>query len=276
MICICTALHCEAQPLIRALHMTKDTGFCSQALFMGADAALIVSGTGKTRAAVAAARAFNLFTAENSLTVLNCGVCGGAGGQPKGQAYLINKITDSGSGKCFYPDLLFAHQLPEETLTTFERPVAAAQPTAPTSGLVDMEGSGFFEAASLFLPPSRIVLLKVVFDHLEDKAFKAEEVGRAIDNNVEVIVEIINKLSAGESAGAHEEVSPLELLLQDAAQRLRLSQSRRIELKKAARSCLVRNGGRLEELKAILCAHAAHVSSPKTAFASILRDLAAH
>ena len=191
MLCICVALHCEAQPLIEHFKLVKDTLSRGQALFRGANITLIESGPGKIKAAAAVTRLLSTLQSPADAMAINFGTCGSAQDHPRGEVFIINKISDASSENCFYPDILFKHSLPEAHLATFEKPVSKQDSLSPTIQLVDMEASGFFEAASIFLAPSRIACLKIVSDNLEGKSISNQEIKRLVRENLPAISKAI-------------------------------------------------------------------------------------
>jgi len=161
MILVAMALMLEARPLVARLGL-ESGGPGSFPVFRDGEHLLVVSGTGPLKAALATGWAFGRFPGIRA--ALNAGFCGG---HPDAfslhQWYAVHSIRDASSGRLLVPDILWRHPFPEAGLLTTAVPM---QTPAEAGRLVDMEGSGFYEAARRFLPPDRIALLKWVSDPL--------------------------------------------------------------------------------------------------------------
>lgn len=151
---------------------------------------IIISGTGKLSMALAVSEFAHSLSKEErkQMKVWNLGI---AGAYPSelalGDFFWIHKITDVGSQRDFYPDRILNSKFKNETsLKTFDRPVtkekvvdrflSLSKEELVDTSLVDMEGAGFFEAASLYFPLENIALGKMVSDHLEGKFCQIEDV----------------------------------------------------------------------------------------------------
>ncbi|RMH68787.1 MAG: hypothetical protein D6675_14855 [Gemmatimonadetes bacterium] len=191
MIQIVCALHCEAKPLIELLELKKDHTSAKFDLFQSNDVQLIISGVGKLRSAIATTFLIQR-TSETRRTVLfNIGVCGSAHpGDSIGQLFLVHKVTDHATQRSYFSDLLLEHPVEEAPLETFDQPVTGEAPTTDLH-LVDMEAAGFFEAASIFLAPNQIYVLKIVSDHLECLKFDKQFVTGLVANQLDAIRAIL-------------------------------------------------------------------------------------
>ena len=166
-IIIVTALPFEGASVRRYLNLSpiEDT----LPYFSGPMHHLVVSGVGKARCAAATGAICSRFSPEQIGVVVNIGVAGGISeSTPIGSSWLIHQICDAATERRFYPDMLAGHHLQETLVTTFDKPVTTKS-DAPTKGLVDMEASAFFEAASMFVGPEKIVCAKIVSDILLSK-----------------------------------------------------------------------------------------------------------
>ncbi|TGL44797.1 phosphorylase [Leptospira perdikensis] len=151
---------------------------------------IIISGTGKLSMALAVSEFSHLLSKEkrNQMKVWNLGIAGANSSELSlGEFFWIHKITDFGSQRDFYPDRILNSQFKKETnLNTFDRPItkergidrflSLTEEELQNINLVDMEGAGFFEAASLYFPLENIALGKVVSDHLEGKFCQTEDI----------------------------------------------------------------------------------------------------
>jgi len=246
MICIVTALHAEAQPIIENYHLKKSCEVSAFEYFCGDALELIVCGVGKVRAAAATSFILKDRAHDGRLLALNIGVCGAKKDYPIGSLFLCNKLTDYSAGRSFYPDILFKHNLREAALHTFDRPLCG-EPPGEAIELADMEGSAFFQAASLFLGPHQIFSLKAVSDHFEISEIEIALVTELIRQRLPEIEEVMqNALSA------LPEEQPVfradeEAVLHSLAQRLHLSAMQNRLLRRSAAGYL-RSGGNLSLL----------------------------
>ncbi len=246
---IVTALQAEAAPLVQYFGLKQNTGARTFPCFESADIVLVVSGVGKVQSAIATTWILNRSESGKESTALNFGLCGCADKTvPLGTLVMINKITDGGSGRAFYPDLLLRHPLAESDLTTYDRPVFSPGAQGETTGMVDMEASGFFQAATKILPLERIHCLKLVSDYLEARKLKAKA--------IEVLVEArVGEIERVLSNGRIPVDRPPRFDSQDSQflkrieKSLRLTVTQRNQLQDWALGHLMRNGAGLEKLE---------------------------
>lgn len=151
---------------------------------------IVIAGTGKVAMALAVSEFAHRFTRDerNQMKIWNVGIAGSANPNwDVGEYFWIHKISDHASKKDYYLERIVSSQFTKETnLTTFDRPIAKIKNENPflvlndedlkTISLVDMEGSGFFEAASLYFPLENLAIGKVVSDHLEGSFCQQETV----------------------------------------------------------------------------------------------------
>ena len=204
MIYVFAALFCEVKPLVGKYDMKPD-GNGPFGSFVSPDGRIrvILTGMGKTGAAAAVAYACATYGTGADDFVLNIGSA--AGGASRNGAYLINKVTDDDSGRSYYPDMLYNTGLRESAVTTVSK-IATEEKVASDPGMLwEMEASGFFDAARLFMPPHRIQLIKAVSDSGHDSgkeitdAMLEETIGSSLDDIVRAI-EVYLKVDEAESA----------------------------------------------------------------------------
>ncbi len=221
MVAIVCALAGEASPLSRHLNLRRCQKPTPFPLFQSQDFRLVVSGVGKVRSAAATAYLLSLGPSE---TVLNIGLAAAPGEIPIGEALLIHKVTDRATGGVFYPDVLVRHGFREAPLTTADRPQ-----TTPWATPVDMEASGFCQAAAHFVSSAQTGLVKVVSDHFE--AHTDHRIDRLLHPHLDGITELARQMQqlVGELAPGLEE--PLQHLLEDLSVRIgfTVTQSRDLE-----------------------------------------------
>ncbi|MCQ2502991.1 MAG: hypothetical protein MJ084_04530 [Saccharofermentans sp.] len=164
--------------------------------------------------------------------VINVGVC--AGGR-KGEGYLVNQVISADSGRRYYPDILFDASIPEKTLTTTSEIVTELE----DGMLYDMEAALICEKALKVIPPSSLVIYKVVSDSGKDFP-TANEVSGLIREHLDEIRMIAECLD-GDSAGKNYSFLPEEVALE-----MKLTQYMRNELADIEHYCVA--SGRENEL----------------------------
>ena len=149
------AFQAEANPLIRHFKLKREPNTCFP-VFSSADTTLIISGMGRNRASAATAW---LAATKPSPVWVNFGIAGHRTKDP-GDLLVANKITESGTGKNWYP-VHIKTALETEQLTTFDKIQRSYNPDM----LHDMEASGFFETAIHFTTAELTHSVKVVSDN---------------------------------------------------------------------------------------------------------------
>ena len=246
---IVTALHAEAAPLVRHFGLKQNPSSRPFRRFESGEITLVVSGVGKIPSAIATTWVLNQGECSEDSTALNFGLCGCADtGVPRGSLVIINKITDHGSGRTFYPDLLLRHTLVESALTTHDAPVFCRRPGGDLKGMADMEASGFFQAATKVLPVERIHCLKLVWDYLEARELEAE----AVEDLVEARVGEIERILANGRlpVGNRRHFDPQDTQILSGIERnLRLTVTQRFQLHDWALGFVMRNKTSLQRLE---------------------------
>ncbi len=157
---IVVALPAEARPFISFYSLKKSSQRHPFPIYFNADKTiyLIVSGIGKVKSAAAVVYLNDVANA----CYLNVGIAG-CGGQAVGELFLVNKIIDAATQRAFFPSasLMLGHG--RLSLTTYDQP----QTSYVDEGMVDMEGAGFFEAASLLVSQEQCQVIKVISDNVE-------------------------------------------------------------------------------------------------------------
>ncbi len=231
---VITALMCEATPLIEAWGLRPLRASEVEErfqLFYGDGIYLGVSGIGKMRSAVAtSALLTHLLGQDLTPIAVTIGIAGAPHGLAElGELILVHKVRDISTNSRLYPDILLKHSLKELSLDTHDHPVT----TPPTEqALVDMECSGFMQAATTLVAPSEVAVLKVISDNCDGTRVSPEEVSKLIRSVSDSITKIITSLRA--------ELSPPSRLNADDTETLhrvvshaRLSVTQRIELERA-------------------------------------------
>ena len=154
-----TALRAEAAPLIEHYGLARRSGPGSLAVYERDDMRLIISGIGK----FAAANAVGYLAAacqNDSAAWLNLGIAGHRE-LALGTMRYIDIINEAATGNSLYPALVFKSQCAGAALCTVDQP----ETTFADDALYDMEGYGYFAAATKFASVERVQLLKIVSDN---------------------------------------------------------------------------------------------------------------
>ena len=232
MLLITTALMLEARPLREALGL-RDQGTGPIPVFADERILLIVTGTGPLKASAATAWAIGTFPGIRA--ALNIGFAGASPEvSPLHRWHYIHSIRDQASGRLHVPDILWKHPFPETALLTVAKIMRA---DSGWTGLVDMEGSGFHEAARRFLPPDRLALLKWVSDPLSG-TIDAPQTARIFKNALAEALPFIDQWASpveAEAEGSEKD------LLREIGRCLRLTETQRQFLRKWIRGYLARN-----------------------------------
>jgi nucleoside phosphorylase len=200
MILFVVALMVEAAPIIAYYHLKKDPGQKIFPVYHGEHHILIISGTGKVLSASALAYlAGQERLSDRDVLVVNIGVCGTADKSiPKGQLLRVGRVTDHDTHHCWYPDLPLPGACPIVSITCYAGPVIRTEqkgflPCAP--GVVDMESAGFIDMASRWVMANRILLLKIVSDHLDEKNIDKQKLGELIKKQLDSINHLIEQIA---------------------------------------------------------------------------------
>ncbi|AVQ31221.1 MULTISPECIES: 5'-methylthioadenosine/S-adenosylhomocysteine nucleosidase family protein [Fusobacterium] len=191
MIYIAVALTVEAKPLITYFKLKKDNEIKKYQVFKNEEITLIITGSGIMQGAIAVTYVLgNLDIGEEDIFV-NLGICGAVKDSFSiGDIILCNKIINNCSKKNFYPDMLFKHKFKEGTLETFFQVVDERMEKEKIKGeIVDMEGAGVCEAASLFFSQHQINIIKIVSDYLNTSKITAEKVMELVENKINKIAD---------------------------------------------------------------------------------------
>ncbi len=192
MVHILTAMHSEAKPIIEYFRLKKDLSFTLFEHFKSDEISLSITGVG----GIKTASIFSyLFSKEKDAFYILIGVCGTKNkGINLGEIFLVNKAIQNDTGKKFYPDIIFAHSLKENSIESFSKVITFENLPDIQGELIDMESAYFLEATQFFLPPHKSQVLKIVSDHLEIKNITKEVISNLISYNLQKIKNIIDSL----------------------------------------------------------------------------------
>ncbi|MCZ6673439.1 MAG: hypothetical protein O7C75_10940 [Verrucomicrobia bacterium] len=270
---IITALRQEARPLIEKLGLKQDPASRKIPVYSSDDTLLVITGIGKLYAGIATTHALHLVGNPDDCHLINVGMCGGVGDRiALGEAVAIHKIWDHASGREFFPDMLINHSLQEGSLGTFDEPITTANRPILSCDVVDMEASGVFQAAHLFLAPHQMLFLKVVTDYLdystEDYAQMLQYYEQSVDDWMPVLEQDpqLDKPDPVLSVGQ-------ETLLTNISEGMRLTETQTHKLHDAALRFLVRGGEDLEIIEPNLNVQPEHKSLRNQLFDSMIQTL---
>lgn len=192
MINLVIALKCEANPLIRRYGLKAEVKIHGFPVYRHQEMRLILSGPGKTAAREAVVSLSELSKCKNEAW-LNLGIAG-SGEFPVGSGMLAHKITDGASQKNWYPPIVF--QSPCETANVLT--VEHVEKKYDGGWVYDMEAAGFYGAAVCHSPAELIHCYKVISDnlHFPTRNISAALVEHLIENNLEIMDNLIQKISA--------------------------------------------------------------------------------
>lgn len=209
MIFMIIALKLEADPLIKSYSLKRDTEISVFPVYCNENTKLIISGTGKIRAALAAAFLLSQCTKEQLMNVLlvNLGICGTTNNSDIGKLFSIQKVCDADSQKDYYPEIFPSNTVStnntntslnshgnEQTDVCGREIICVSKPKSgavnnsyPKNALFDMESSGIMEAAGKFLESQQVLLLKIPSDLLSPNTVTKAAIIEIIQNRLSEI-----------------------------------------------------------------------------------------
>ena len=270
MIFLFTALYAEAYPFINYFKLKRDLQNNYFQVFSNDEALLTVTGVGKINSAIAVAYTLGRYGIYRDSFALNFGIAGSKFPQMKGHLYLINKVIDSETKKVFVPDVLVDHSFEESDLETFNHPVKDAY--RMEANLCDMEGSGFYQAASKFFDAHQIYLLKLVSDSLDFEGISRDFVIQLVEEKLKEIDEFIKMIK--ESFKTEEVFSEEEKnIIKTLSDKLKLTTSQRKILYKACLHYKVRENKGVDFLKGFFGMEVTNKKEREKAFEEVLSHL---
>lgn len=205
------AVDAEAKPLISWFGLRRqqpDRGF---PVFRHAHIALVVSGPGKANAAAATAHLHAACGYPRNALWVNIGVAGHRD-LPVGSCQVAHAITDSATGRNWYPPQAITPPWPGAPVMTVDTP----DTDYACGELADMEASGFYATACRFSTSELVQVVKVVSDNAGHPAenLRASHLTAllgqqldALDLFLHRLGRLANELSEG-TATSDEELAP--------------------------------------------------------------------
>ncbi len=184
------ALHCEAKPIIDFYRLKKSPHHHAFDCYQNDDMQCVIGGIGKISAAAATAWVAALNYQHGSICWINIGTAGAAE-QMIGNIFWLNKITDSQSGRHYFPVPTFASGLQSTSCISLDQPSNDYCHTA----IYDMEASAFFVTATRFSTAELVHCVKVISDnHEQQTGYDKSAVSELIYNQLETIDGFVQKL----------------------------------------------------------------------------------
>ena len=239
MILIATAMRVEAKPLIKRLKL-RYVSNTNPAIYANDEFALVLTGVGGIRAAAAIGYCFGKL--DSVAVVVNVGVAGCVNAEV-GEVFVANKLRDCTTNRVRFPDMMMRFELPEATLATH----ATVQSKGSADELVDMEGFAIFDAATVFLPPHRIVILKIVSDLIDGSLPGASDIENIVEGATSAIttaLTVTSNLPEDATDPLKDHVDVVNAL----ANNLRLTVAQRARLKNVMRDRLTNRSTTLPDL----------------------------
>lgn len=259
MLYIVVALHCEAKPLIREFELKRDNSARFFEIYKRNDKMMVISGIGKMKSAIATAHILSMVEPENNTAVVNIGTCGSVIDKLSiGTPVLVNKIRDAETGKEYYPDMVLPHiSIEQGSLETHNRIITHEDmrqmhnKNGAYSEYIDMEASGFFQAAERFVGPHQIYVVKVISDFLEGDLPDKDHVMACMEMALPEIKALIDQIADFCRQGAQNKIFTPEdeEILKGLIQHLRLTNYQSHQLYDMARAYKIRTGLKVPEFK---------------------------
>lgn len=182
-ILFCVACLPEAIPIIDYYGLHKSSLFHHFRIFHNDHIFLIISGIGKINAAIALTYILSQQSIPTFSLLINVGIAG-SWQYRCGDCFVIDKIIETASGRQFFLGPTKFNLLSKAELYTYDKPVLDG---SQKKGVVDMEGSGFYQAATLMANSAQIMVFKVVSDKLEKIAAIKQTAPKLISQHLSAI-----------------------------------------------------------------------------------------
>jgi|GEM_PF-2171796 len=185
------ALSCEAKAIRQMGEWKRDNAALKGCqLYNRSDKSMsmIVSGSGKIASALASSWLCEKL--KNKLVaIINIGVAGKVDGNI-GDLFWINKVTEQSTKKVWFPQSPTKHGLATAGIVTCDQ----VQSKYPVASLVDMEASGFIQAATKWVNIENIIVLKCVSDNQTTDliTMQAEDIFKSLAEKINVLENIFD------------------------------------------------------------------------------------
>ncbi|EPR12704.1 nucleoside phosphorylase [Ruminiclostridium papyrosolvens] len=195
MIFIVTALMLEAAPIIDYFKLKKDMSIHPYSVYKGSDIAVIVSGVGKLKSAMASVYLYNVYGTGKNDILINIGFCGtNSQSFDAGSLLVVNKVTDTDTGRDYYPDVFFGDGIPQIPVQCYPKVVKATDLTEQKEIFCDMESVGIMEASKKFFFAHNVRVLKIISDYLKPHNLDKAKLKGYIEMNMPILDNIIKEM----------------------------------------------------------------------------------
>ena len=188
------ALRSEAHPLIKMLNLKFYSNHSMLPIYINRENghALVISGIGSIKSAVAAMYLRSTFEAEQFAAWINIGIAGHPEG-PVGNLFQAIKVINEDNKKSFFPGLRF----PKVATGTELRTVSLPESQFTHSALYDMEAAGFCEIVPNFSCNELTFVLKIVSDTSKElySAITKKMVAEIFEENAVKINNLLDGIS---------------------------------------------------------------------------------
>ncbi len=236
---IVTAMLCEARPVMDRLKLKGEPAGEPFRLYRREDVALVISGMGKAAAAAATAWAAERIGREGPLAFLNFGSAG-HGHFATGEVFVAQEVLDQGSGRKWFPPLVFDRPCPAAPVTTVDRIETVFEGQA----LYEMEASGFMETAQRFTTAELVHCVKFVSDNSDEPVATVdlERIGILAEQALDTLLAVISEVRS--LAKILQESHPVPDAFQDMMGRWRFSVTQGRQLRRLLERWSALSGGR--------------------------------
>lgn len=231
MIFICVAMYCESSAFIKHYNLKKDLDSHKFQVFKNQEVVLIITGIGKVESAIAVTYLFSKYHPKDSDLLLNIGICGAKDYQMAvGNTYLCNKLIDHDSKRTFYPDMMYQHPFIEASIETCSWAITSCDIDLDGQ-LVDMEATGVYQAASVFLKTHQLFFIKIISDHLKIENLTKAYISSLIQDRLDMIIDWVDTIKHGLTDKKEKIFSNEEIMAIDkTSNNLRISATMKHEL----------------------------------------------
>ncbi len=190
MINLVVALLDEAKPLID-FYQLKQVYFDPFPVYENNEIRLILSKIGALSSACAVTTLHHLYNTHSTEVWLNIGLAGHSD-LDIGQGSLVSKVMHSDHRDVYYPSFIFDSLLAKCPLKTLTQYSSAYEPHI----LYDMEGFGYYQAASRYATLERTHLYKIISDNAKNpvESFNRNHTKELIQGQLQNIDKVISTL----------------------------------------------------------------------------------
>ncbi|MDH3745321.1 MAG: hypothetical protein OES47_09495 [Acidobacteriota bacterium] len=200
---VVVALWSEARPLIDRFDLRAVDSEGPFRRFSGDAVTLVVSGVGRAAAAAAAGYLFACERRVRERPWINVGI-GGHRSLVSGEAILADRVIEHGSGRVWYPPLVFEPPIRTSTVCTVDE----VEREYADDAVYEMEAAGFYPTTARFSTAELVQVVKIVSDgpKASPDGLTAKHVSKLMSSRLDDIVAVIGRTR--EVAGELELTQP--------------------------------------------------------------------